>query len=161
MSGLPPPAHVEPAPYALQPGVPALQVNPAQTRRGFLFSAIGGLVAGVSLTALWSRDGAAAAPAHARPGDPRLAWLIRSLHAPHDVLVEQHEMLLALASQFRDVPEVRDGIRRLSAAALAGRTRRHEQLSVRLLDYLALEPDSDELRRDLARFVEQQAGEGR
>jgi hypothetical protein len=138
--------HESPAPYALPKGTPALQTDPARTRRGFVLCALGGLLTGVALACTWSRDGTARGADRAPPPpprDPRYEWLVRALAGPAESLVEQQELLLALAIQFRTDPRVRAGIARMSEAALAGSTRRHEQLSLRLLDYLAADEAAD------------------
>jgi hypothetical protein len=135
-------AATERAPYALPRGTPALQADPARTRRWLLLSFLGGTAtATAAATALWLGTSRTHEPSEPRPDpmgqpppeDPRLAWAREVASGSWDELLTHYPTFVLAVERSPYDPQLRIGLERLIEHAVFGTDDSSLRLARRLL----------------------------
>ncbi len=115
--------------FALPRGIPALQVDPATTRRSLLFAAVGaglvgatgGLFAGRTLGRATASASPVPAGAASTAAELRVAWARAVARGPLDELVAGHAAWMHFVGEHHAAdPVLIGGVERLARVALAG-----------------------------------------
>src|SRR5262245_57029712 len=107
---------IAPTDYALPAGVPALQADPARTRRAFCAVVLASLGAGAGIGYwLW---GGARRQTTVTPTTKKLEWARELAAGPGEALVGNHVLFLAIFEQVDTDPQLIDGVARLIAEAI-------------------------------------------
>ena len=148
------------APYALPPGVPALQDDPVRQRRWFLF-ALAGSVATAATAGYWfgTVHGAERERENqpARPIDTGLRWAKALAHGSLDELVEQHVSFFMVMDRNDDDPDLWIGTERLVDYALSNQGTTPAQVAARALTSLQGR-EAPRALRDLVPRLKQRLG---